>query len=251
IVAARGHLRPVFRVAQHGDEDLVELEVAAAGVGEGAHRLAVGLPEVGEEAIELGIDGLVDGGHHRTAVDRRGGGYGDFRRALGVRLHEFEMLDHRMAGKSKLAGDAHPLVAGRDPGKCNAGIHDVAFDAVETPEKIEMPPGSAELAVGDGLQPPLLLLLDHAFDLAVLDRLEIRRPDLALRAFLARRLQWRRPQQATHVIGAEWGLGSLHDWTCLAVIIASLWSASSPHLIPHPPPPPPLRPFLPPSPATT
>src|SRR5215470_20209533 len=122
------------------------------------------------------------------------------------------MLDHRMARKSELAGDAHALVAGGDAGKCDAGIHDVAFDAVEAPEKIEMPPGPAELAVGDGLQPHLLLLLDQAFDLAVLDRLEFRRADLALRALLARRLQRRRPQEAAHVIGAEWGFGSLHGW---------------------------------------
>src|SRR6516162_9988984 len=244
IVAARGHLRPVFRIAQHGDEDLVELEVAATGVGEGAHRLAIGLPEVGEELIEVGIDGLVDGGHHRAAVDRRRGRYGDLRRALGVRLHEFEMLDHRMAGKSELAGDAHPLVAGGDAGKCNAGIHDVAFDAVETPEKIEVPPGATELAVGDGLQPHLLLLLDHAVDLAVLERLELRRADLALRALLARRLQRRRLQEAAHVIGAEWGFASLHDWTYIAVIIAPLWSASSPHLIRHLHDPPQLRPLL-------
>src|SRR5262249_14191473 len=235
---------PIFRIAQHGDEDLVELEVAAAGVGEGAHRLAVGLPEVGEELIELGINRLVDGSHHRAAVDRRGGRDRDFRRALGVRLHEFEMLDHRMTGKSELAGDAHALVAGGDGGKCNAGIHAVAFDPVEAPEKIEVPPGAAELAVGDALQPHLLLLLDGALDLAVLDRLELRRADLALRALLARRLHLRRSQEAAHVIGPEWGFGSLHNWTRLAVIIALLWSASSPHLIRQLHDPPQLRPLL-------
>src|SRR5262249_30867337 len=162
------------------------------------------------------------------AVDRRGGRYRDFRRALGVRLHELEMLDHRMAGKSELAGDAHPLVAGGDAGKCNAGIHDVAFDPVEAPEKIEVPPGAAELAAGAASPPLLLLLLDGALDLAALARLELRRADLALRALLARRLHLRRPQEATHVVGAEWGFGSLHNWTRLAVIIALLWSASSP-----------------------
>src|SRR5262249_55367098 len=117
---------------------------------------------------------------------------------------------------SELAGDAHALVAGGDAGKCNAGIHDVAFDPVEAPEKIEVPPGAAELAVGGALQPHLLLLLDGALDLAVLDPLELRRAALAL---LARRLQRRRAQQATHVVGAERGLGSLHDWTCRVVII--------------------------------
>ena len=41
-----------------------------------------------------------------------------------------------------------------------------AFRAVEPPEEIQMPPRAAELAVGDGLQPDLLLLLDDALDLA-------------------------------------------------------------------------------------
>src|SRR6185312_8098494 len=56
VVAAGGHLRPIFRIAQHGDEHLVELEVAAAGVGEGAHRLAIGLAEIVEELLALGIE---------------------------------------------------------------------------------------------------------------------------------------------------------------------------------------------------
>jgi len=39
IVAARALRLAVFRVAHHGDEDFVELQVAAAGVREGAHAL--------------------------------------------------------------------------------------------------------------------------------------------------------------------------------------------------------------------
>jgi hypothetical protein len=42
----------------------------------------------------------------------------------------------------------------------------VALGAVEAPEKIEVPPRAAELAVGDGLQADLLLLLDDPLDLA-------------------------------------------------------------------------------------
>ena len=43
----------------------------------------------------------------------------------------------------------------------------MAFDAVETPEKIEMPPGAAKFAVGDSLQPDSLLLFDDRLDLAI------------------------------------------------------------------------------------
>src|SRR5262249_9463144 len=129
--------------------------------------------------------------------------------------HEFEMLDHGMAGKPELAGDAHALVAGLDPGERHASVHHMAFDPVETPEEIEVPPGAAELAVGDGLKPPLLLPRDGALVPACLDRLGVRGGELALRALRPRRLQRRWPQQAAYVIGAERRLRSLHARTLL------------------------------------
>ena len=45
-----------LRIAQIGEVDLVELQIAAAGVGEGAHRLAVGLAEIAVELVHVGID---------------------------------------------------------------------------------------------------------------------------------------------------------------------------------------------------
>src|SRR5262249_17480800 len=168
-----------------------------------------------EELIELRINRLVDGRHQRTAVERRGRRDGDFRHALGMRLDELEMLDHRMAGKSQLAGDANSLVAGGDPGKGNSGVHDVALDAVETPEEVEVPPGAAELAGGHGLQPDLLLLLDRPLDLAVLHCLAIGSAALAFRALFARLLHRRRAQQAANAIGAERVLRPLQDRTFL------------------------------------
>ena len=130
-----------------------------------------------------------------------------------MRRDEFEMLDHRMAGKSELAGHPHALIARRDGGKCDPGIHVVALGAVEAPEKIEVPPGAAELAVGDGLQADVFLLLDDPLDLAILDRLEIGGADLALGAPLPRLLQGGGTQQAADVVGAERGLGSFHRLT--------------------------------------
>src|SRR5205085_2938258 len=106
------------------------------------------------------------------------------------------MLDHRMAGKSDLARHLHALVAGLDRGKRDAGIHHVLLDAVEAPEEIEVPPGAAELAVGHGLEPDLLLPLDDALDLAVFDRLELGRRDLGFGAFFARLFENWRAQQA-------------------------------------------------------
>ena len=123
------------------------------------------------------------------------------------------MLDHGVAGKPELAGHLHALVAGRDGGKRDAGIHAVALGAVEAPEKVEVPPGAAELAVGDGLQADLLLLLDHPLDLAIFHRLEVGGADLALGALFPRLLQRCGTQEAADVVGTERGLGSFHGAT--------------------------------------
>ena len=141
------------------------------------------------------------------------------------------MLEHRMAGKADLAGDPHAFVAGGDGGKGDAGLHDVAFDTVEPPEEIEMPPRAPELAVADRLQPGRFLPADDVFDFAVLDGRELGFRDLALGAAFARRLQCYGPQQAADMIGAERRLGSLHDYphtsSAISTIMASLAHCSS------------------------
>src|SRR5579864_1599360 len=215
IVAAILHLLAIFRIAQHGDEDFVELQVAAAGVGEGAHGFFVGLAEIGEHRVEPGIDRLVDRRADRAAVQRRRRRDRYLRGTPGVRLDELEMLDHRMAGEADFAGDLGAFVARPRAGKRDAGLHDGLLDAVEAPEEIEMPPRAAEFAVGDRLQAGRFLLPDGVLDLAVLHCFQLVRRDLALGAALARRFQRRGPQQAADVIGAERRLGSLHDVTLL------------------------------------
>ena len=51
VVAAVAHALAVRRVAQHRDHDLVELQIAAAGLDELAHDMAIGLAERGEEMV--------------------------------------------------------------------------------------------------------------------------------------------------------------------------------------------------------
>ncbi len=69
-----------------------------------------------------------------------------------------------------------------------------------------MPPRAAKLAVGDGLQADILLLLDDALDLPVLDRFQGVGRDLALGALRPCVMDGSGAQQAADVIGAEWGL---------------------------------------------
>jgi len=83
------------------------------------------------------------------------------------------------------------------------------LDAIESPEEIEMPPGAAEFAIGDRLQPTVFLLLDDVFDFAVLDFLELRGQNLALSALLACFFQRSRTQQAADMVGAKWWFGAL------------------------------------------
>src|SRR3984893_2265305 len=54
VVAAILHLLAIFRIAQHGDEHFVELQVAAAGIGESAYGFFVGLAEIVEHRVEPG-----------------------------------------------------------------------------------------------------------------------------------------------------------------------------------------------------
>src|ERR1700724_2743928 len=213
IVAAILHLLAIFRIAQHGDEDFVELQVAAGGIGERPHGFFVRLAEIGEHRVELGIDRLVDRRADRAAVQRRRRRDRDLRRTRGVCLDEFEMLDHRMAGEADLAGDLGAFVARPRRGEGDAGLHDGLLDAIEAPEEIEMPPGAAELAVGDRLQAGRFLLFDDVHELAVFRRFQLARRDIARAPALARLFEPRGPQQAADMIGAERQFGSLHDVT--------------------------------------
>ena len=97
------------------------------------------------------------------------------------------MLEHRMAGEADLAVDLDRLGLGLDAVEFDRRRGD-EIHALQTAEEIEMPPGPAELAVGDELEPDLLLLGDDVLDLAVLDRLERGGVDLALGVPLARLL---------------------------------------------------------------
>src|SRR5262249_13728461 len=115
-------------------------------------------PRVDGFADRLASDPAVHRGRRR---DRHLG------RALGVRLHEAEVIEHRMAAEIELADDARTL---RPRGHAREGyprIHRVALGAGEAPEEIEVPPRAAEFAVGDSGEADVFLLLDDPLDLAI------------------------------------------------------------------------------------
>ena len=214
IIAARRHLRPQRRIAQIGQIDLVELQIAAAGIRERTHHFGVALPEVAVEILHRRIDRF----RHRVApvaeVQRRGRRDGHLRGDLGVRGYELEMLDHRMTPEgAELVLEPQQDGPRLRPLEQHLALAVIGLDAVEPEQEIGLPGGAAELAIGDGFEPDRLLLGDHRGDLAVLDGGELRGADLAALMPGARLLEGRRPQQAAHMIGAKRGLGSLHGKT--------------------------------------
>ena len=196
--------------AKIGPHCVVELQVAAAGVVERLDRLLVGLPEIVEETVEIGIDLLLDAALGQAEMQHRRRRDGHLRHDLGMGLEKLEVLEHGVVGESDLAHDAQALRLGLHAAELDALVALVQLDAVQHPEEVEVPPGAAKLAVGGERKPELLLLLDDLLDLAVLDRLELGRRDRALFALGARLLERRGAQEAADMIGAERRLGSFH-----------------------------------------
>src|ERR1039457_658792 len=133
------------------------------------------------------------------------------RRHLGMRLQKLEVLDHRMVGEADLSGDLDALHLGLHALELDAVVELVELNTVQHAEEIEMPPGTAEFAVGDELEPDLLLLLDDLLDLAVLYLFQLCGGNRALLALRARLFDRRGAQQAADHVGAEWRPGPLPD----------------------------------------
>jgi hypothetical protein len=88
---------------------------------------------------------------------------------------------------------------------------EIGLDAIKATEKIVVPECAAELAVGDGFEADIFLLANHRLDLAILNLCECLGTHFPALVPRARLLEGRRPQQASHMIGAKWRLLGLHD----------------------------------------
>ena len=91
MVAAIGQQLPRALVAELHQRGLVDLHVAAANVVERLDLLAVGLHQIGEEAVEVWIGGLVDIGAAGPIVNVGRARKRDLRRAARDRFQEREV----------------------------------------------------------------------------------------------------------------------------------------------------------------
>jgi len=224
IVAALAGFLQLFLRAEIGPHRIVELKVTAAGIVKCLDRLAVGLAEILVERLEVGIDVLRDRPaaaakmQHRRRRDRH---LRHHMRGLALLLQEAKMVQHRMvAGEIELADHPHRVMPGLDARELDAGLGMKQFAAGQLGEKVEMPPGAAEFAVGREFQADRGLLVDDLLDLEVLGLAQVVGRDLALLQPGARLLDARRPQQAADLVGAERGFGSLHGLNSRGIFIA-------------------------------
>ena len=152
----------LLRVVEVGQAGVVELEVGAAEVGDAAQLLGVRRGEVGPELVELGVDGLVDGGTTAAVVDHarrrdrqlRGEAVGGLSHGL---LQELERVaEDRVAERDAVVhlqrGGLEVEVA---VGVVEVHLHllvGVAVDALELVDEVHVPRRTTELAVRRGLQ---------------------------------------------------------------------------------------------------
>src|SRR5262249_16595739 len=148
---------------------LVDLQIAASGLCQRAHFLRVGLDQIGPEGVEIAIDLAADIGAAGAIVDVAGAGQGDLGCARGRGLEEARVVG----------------VLGPGPGDGVDDLGDAARHAVAVAlragpalilRQLDLHAGNAgagervgigpapELAVGDDVEPNLLLQRDHAAD---------------------------------------------------------------------------------------
>jgi len=150
IIPAFGHQRPQLGIAEIGEVDFVELQVTAAGVGEGAHDFAVTFAKVAIELVHARINRRRHGIAPVAEMERGRRRNRHFSRRLGARGDEFEMLDHGMGAIAvEPSGHAQHHRLGLRTLELDLALAQIGFDAVELAEKVIVPKRAAEFAIGN------------------------------------------------------------------------------------------------------
>src|SRR6185437_2444867 len=145
-------LLTLFRVAEVGEENVIELQVAATDGVIGGHRVLIGLDDVGEENLGILVCGRSDIGGIGTEVQTGWAGDGNLRADLGVLLHEAEMTQHGMIlREAELAVDDRMKRWQRGAVELHTLTAEFQVHAVEHSHEVEMPVGAASFAVRDNL----------------------------------------------------------------------------------------------------
>ncbi len=176
VASLRGDVGALLGVVEVGEAGVVELEVAAAALGHQPHLVGVRRGQVVPELVLVGIDVRVDRGRPAAVVDHARRRDGQLRRHP-LRRHRLEVVEG--TGEDRLL-DAHRRVdheAGRGEVEVARGVVEVDLDllvgpadALDLVDEVHVPRRTAELAVGDRLEPGILLQAYDVRDRGVLGR---------------------------------------------------------------------------------
>ena len=229
--------RALVGVAELAPAGVVELQVAAALVVEGLDGVLVGLGDVVRETVlalraRVALDRAVGhlAAHAGNEVQHGGRGDGQLCGVAARNLLETaEVLDERVIRpKVDLAREAQLRALGLGALELHGpGVGRDLLHAVECGEKVQVPHGATELAVGDGAQAGGLLLLHELGDALVLDSRELGFVDLSGRVLGAGILQALRPEEASNdVVGVGRLLkrGGGHGCSLSRGMVANLFS---------------------------
>jgi hypothetical protein len=222
VLALGGHLRPLRGVVEVREAGVVQLEVAAAEIGERAHLVGVGRGEVRPELLDVRVDALVDRRRAAAVVDharRRDrqlrDGVGGLLREEAVGVGEDRLLESHLPGDGESGRGERPLALRVDHPHTDllVGLR----DAAELVDEVHVPRRAAVLAVGGRLQADLLLHGHGVADGVVLDLAQPVGVQGAGGEALPRLEQGLGAEQAPDVVGAERRLTtSMHGRQCIA-----------------------------------
>src|SRR5215472_3629458 len=216
VLADIGDLFAQLLIAQIGEVDLVDLQIATAGCGEIADFLAVDTGKIVVEGIDVGIGLGIDRAasapkmHHSWRRKR------DLRRRPRDRREKSEIVDEDSPalGPRELAGYLHgrravqAVAFGRMKAHCELGRDHP--HVTEFQHEIPVPGVAVVFAVGDELEPELLLQSHHLTDGRMLNTLELGVRHLFFLRLLARLDESAGADEAADMLGAEGRLGAFH-----------------------------------------
>src|SRR5438105_3977294 len=200
-------------IADERDARIVELDIARAGIDQGAQLRPIGGDQTGPEALAIVlIEPELAAGVVVHAVRRWKRNLGHAARRA---FEEFECTHHRARLPADRPDDVEIREALRRPGGIaplelrRAGA--IGGEALPAEDQLEPPAAPAEFAIGERLQAEPLLQCDDVADAFIFHRAQLSARMRAQRArrrlrpeiLLARALQPLRPQQAADMISAE------------------------------------------------
>ncbi len=210
ITAALRIGRAACRIAQPGKRRVVELQIGAAKSGEPCNLVAIHGGEIGNQVVAARIDLVIRGragnACHR-AMQHAGRGNCQLRRRGRDGFEETKVLAEDRPGQPDLlvypdgiGGEFQVFLAAMEG---HAHLFRQLGDAGDLVEEIHMPGSPTDLAVGDALQPNLLLQLHQAADCGIFDRPQLLGRDQAGLMILARLADVGGAQQAADMIGSK------------------------------------------------